>query len=304
MNYDFTEPDQDTRFITYAEKVSLQHADLVITHSTLNQENLMQQAGQVTYSTAAFKVPARPFQPALPGESIYPVLVVGRLQSCKGIGVMADALRKARKAGSPLQVTWIGADTYSAPGGFTWTEYLRRNYPDIWQKDLNWLGTLSHEETLNRMRRSQMVVVPSVWETFSFVALEAVVLNKPVIITETAGAAAYFVNGESALVIPSKDPDGLIEAIAHLAADESLRDQLTLQAGVMLEKRFDPGKIVKERMEAYASAVSIRHSKGAKVPDYKALFEVINEFPPPILYPVKKIFRKLAMKFFPGLFLK
>jgi glycosyltransferase involved in cell wall biosynthesis len=71
---------------------------------------------------------------------------------------------------------------------------------------------------------SDIVVVPSTYEPFSLVAVEAAAASRPVIITACAGAATVVAAG--AIVVANADARLLRAAIDELAADPTRRREL------------------------------------------------------------------------------
>ena len=88
---------------------------------------------------------------------------------------------------------------------------------------------------VGELRRSAMpafwnsvdvAVVPSLYEPFGLVALEAMSCGVPVIAAAVGGLRTIIVDGESGLVIPPGDAAALTQALSLLVADESLRRRL------------------------------------------------------------------------------
>ena len=82
---------------------------------------------------------------------------------------------------------------------------------------IEWLGRLSPENVIHQIRDARVVVCPSRIETFSRTTIEALALGRPVIVTETTGAAQWVLSTGCGSVVKPDDPAALAEAIAEWA---------------------------------------------------------------------------------------
>ena len=80
-----------------------------------------------------------------------------------------------------------------------------------------------------------MAVVPSLYEPFGLVALEALACGVPVIATAVGGWNEIVVHGDCGLLVPPGDPAALAQALQRLLIDEPLRRRLS--AGARLRAR-------------------------------------------------------------------
>jgi D-inositol-3-phosphate glycosyltransferase len=77
---------------------------------------------------------------------------------------------------------------------------------------------------------AEMVIMPSHYESFGMVALEAMAMGTPVIASEVGGLAFLIRDGENGFHVPSRDPEALAERIFELLANPKCRDHLGGQA--------------------------------------------------------------------------
>jgi len=78
----------------------------------------------------------------------------------------------------------------------------------------------------NIIARSDIVVIPSLIEPFSLVALEAMQLSKPVIATRSGGPEEIIVDGQSGILVPVNDPPAMAEAIDKLLSNPELMETI------------------------------------------------------------------------------
>jgi glycosyltransferase involved in cell wall biosynthesis len=91
-------------------------------------------------------------------------------------------------------------------------------------KRTEWLGRLEPSAVIDQIRRARVVVCPSRIETFSRTTIEALALGRPVIVTETTGAAHWVQSTGCGSVVPPDHPAALIRAIRDWASRENVPD--------------------------------------------------------------------------------
>jgi glycosyltransferase involved in cell wall biosynthesis len=95
--------------------------------------------------------------------------------------------------------------------------------PVLGQRTEN-LGRLDFSAVIEQIRRAQVVVCPSRIETFSRTTIEALALGRPVIVTETTGAASWVRSTGCGAVVPPNDPAALARAICEWTSSEKASD--------------------------------------------------------------------------------
>lgn len=81
-------------------------------------------------------------------------------------------------------------------------------------------------------------VLPSLSEGHSLALLEAMQAGKPVVATRVGGNTELVCDGETGILVPSKDPDALTEALHRLLDNRAMRDAFGLQAMRRVQKQF------------------------------------------------------------------
>jgi glycosyltransferase involved in cell wall biosynthesis len=141
------------------------------------------------------------------------VFFLGALNEKKGALVFLEALRKIAQPGL----------VFAVAGGFTERD---PHFARAWKEGLaqvaapiELLGKISSAETIAQIRRAGVVVLPSLFDEFSRALVEALALGRPVVTTETVGAATFVRNAEAGLVVPPGDAGALrgaiLEALRH-----------------------------------------------------------------------------------------
>lgn len=101
---------------------------------------------------------------------------------------------------------------------------------------------------------SEMVVMPSHYESFGLVALEAMAMGTPVVASEVGGLAHLVKDGVTGFHVPSRDARALAERIYELLADQSRRNQMA-DCAASYARSYAWPCIVDQAMDVYEALV-------------------------------------------------
>jgi len=94
------------------------------------------------------------------------------------------------------------------------------------------LGKRSQDSLPYYYSAAEAVVVPSFYESFGLVALEAMACGTPVVASEVGGLAFLVQDGETGYTVPVEEPQKLAERLHLLINDFTLRQKMGQQAAV------------------------------------------------------------------------
>ena len=106
-------------------------------------------------------------------------------------------------------------------------------------------------DSLELMRASDLVVLPSLSEGLPITLVEAMALGRPVVTTRVGGIPEVVEDGVTARVVPPRDPEALAGAILELLADKNLAAGLGAEARVIARDRFSADRMVRRTEELY-----------------------------------------------------
>jgi glycogen(starch) synthase len=158
---------------------------------------------------------------AAPDERL--VLLVGRLVYEKGFQLALEAL--------PGLIERVGNVRFIVAGSGTAEQELREQATRLGLDDhgtfVGWIG----DDVLHSLYRiADLTVVPSIYEPFGLVALEAMASGCPCLVADTGGLREVVPNDDVGLRFHSRDPDSLGEMAERLLTDAELRDRLVAEA--------------------------------------------------------------------------
>jgi glycosyltransferase involved in cell wall biosynthesis len=94
-------------------------------------------------------------------------------------------------------------------------------------------------------------LMPSLWEGFGLVLLEAMSKRVPVIGSNVSAIPEIVQHGQTGLLVPARNPDSLAQAIRMLVDDRALRAHMGLMAEDYLEQHFTVDRMADETIAVY-----------------------------------------------------
>jgi glycogen(starch) synthase len=191
---------------------------------------------------------------AAPDEQL--VLLVGRLVYEKGFQLALEAL--------PGLIERVGKVRFLVAGSGTHEAELKAQAEQLGLLDygtfLGWIG----DDVLHSLYRiADLTVVPSLYEPFGLVALEAMASGCPCIVADTGGLREVIPEGDRVgLRFRGGDAEHLAVMVERMLTDDALRDRLVAEASEHV-MRFDWNDVARQTAELYAD-VLVTPSAGSR----------------------------------------
>jgi D-inositol-3-phosphate glycosyltransferase len=189
------------------------------------------------------------------------LLYVGRIEPLKGIDTLLEAMALMKKDGFldiyPVCLAIIGGDPgFSDEQLSAEMERLQTLQKSLGIDDMiMFLGRQDQDTLQYYYSAAEIVVVPSHYESFGMVALEAMASGTPVVASETGGLAFLVKDGETGFHVPTADPDALAERLMQLLSDSELATRLGEQAAEYA-KEFSWSIVVDQILELYEAVLA------------------------------------------------
>ena len=132
------------------------------------------------------------------------------------------------------------------------------------QRDVDRLGLHDVVEFAGFMNEAQLpavlaatdaMIVPSIYEPFGMVALEAAAAGAPIAVAATGGLAEIVEPGVTGVTFAPKDPQSLADAVSGLLSDDMLRRRVAKQGQAMVAERYAWSAIAGATADAYRTSV-------------------------------------------------
>jgi glycosyltransferase involved in cell wall biosynthesis len=112
------------------------------------------------------------------------------------------------------------------------------------------------------MHAIDVFVMPSIWEGFGLVLLEAMAAGRPIVASRVATIPEVVADGESGLLVPAGDPLALATALAELAEQPALAVRMGEAGRERLRKQFSVEKMVGDTELLYRELLEERSLAG------------------------------------------
>jgi hypothetical protein len=187
------------------------------------------------------------------------ILFVGRLEKRKGILDLFKAISPVIQQ-FPTAQFWIAGQDNSEVDGFKavtkldYPTYFQRHYPE-YSANVRFLGFVPDDKLPQLYQVCDLVVAPSLYESFGLVYLEAMNYARPVIGCNVGGPTEIIVDGETGRLVPPQAPEALAEAIGQLLLNPGLRHEMGCAGRQRLLDRFSHLKMAAEFVAFYKTVI-------------------------------------------------
>ncbi|MCA2001843.1 MAG: glycosyltransferase family 4 protein, partial [Chloroflexi bacterium] len=151
-----------------------------------------------------------------------------------GVDTLIHAMSRLRleDLARPVHLAIIGGEPDALPEDMTEEmARLQRLCDDLcMERMVVFLGKRGQDTLPYYYSAAEMLVMPSLYESFGMVALEAMACGAPVIASEVGGLGYLVQDGITGYTIPDSDPEALREKMARLLSDPRLRETMGAEA--------------------------------------------------------------------------
>jgi glycosyltransferase involved in cell wall biosynthesis len=180
--------------------------------------------------------------PEIAREPFHLITTASADQPLKGTQHLIPAVAVLAKQYPDLKLTFIGAPK---KGGKT--EKLIHSLG--LNERIEFHHGLSFDDIVRLYARASVAVVPSEYEGFGFPAGEAMACEVPLVSTD--GGALPEVVGDAGVIVPSKNPQALADAIAYLFDHPKERTRLSRAGRQRIVERFSWARAAQEFTQHY-----------------------------------------------------
>jgi glycogen synthase len=183
---------------------------------------------------------------ALPEEKI--VLYVGRLVYEKGIHILINAVPKVlEKVNAKFVIVGSG--------------YMKEQLSNIvksmgLEHKVLFTGFVEEENLLKLQKCADVSVVPSLFEPFGIVALEAMAAKSPIVVSDTGGLSEIVDHDLSGIKAYPNNADSLAWGITKILLDKNFRNRVIENAYKKILEKYDWNKIAQQTRHVYEGILS------------------------------------------------
>lgn len=179
------------------------------------------------------------------------LLAVGRLEPLKGFDILVRAVAQLTIEEEVLLLI-AGGDERATPE----RERLQAVAREVGvERCVRFLGAVPHEVLPAYYNAADVVVVPSFYESFGLVALEAMASGVPVVASRVGGLVSTISDGRTGYLVPWRCPEPFAEKLDLLLRNEPLRRSLGVAARASME-RFAWATVAERLAALYAETLA------------------------------------------------
>jgi glycosyltransferase involved in cell wall biosynthesis len=198
-------------------------------------------------------LPPKSFSRA-PGEALK-LLFIGRLDRQKGLDWLLRTI--ADIPPQRVQLTVVGAPVIDAQRGLAHGENVR------------FLGWLDPSAVSHQLDCADALIVPSRWEGFGLVVIEAMRRGVPVLVSNRGALPEVVGHGEAGLIFDLDHPESLLSLLDRL--DEDTLNRLSAAGKARFAAHFAGDRMNLQTLDLYATVLSGRGPLSGSVEDIAEL---------------------------------
>ncbi|MDT7726028.1 MAG: glycogen synthase [Actinomycetota bacterium] len=219
-----------------AHLFEVEAADVTVIHNGIEERSWQVSADEVTHARETYSPSGAPL-----------LLFFGRLEWEKGVQDLLAALPRIRRSRPGTRLVIAGKGRHL-------DELIKQARRLRVRRAVDFVGHLTDRELRAVLAAADAVVLPSRYEPFGIVALEAAAAKAPLVASTAGGLGEVVIDGETGLAFTPGDVDALAGAVEAVLDDELAASRRAAAAQARLAADFDWGRIAEATAEVYRRA--------------------------------------------------
>ena len=177
------------------------------------------------------------------------VVTIANLRPIKRLTDLVDALALVRDAGVPFRAALIGEGPLRGDLEARIRHHRLEDHVAL-------EGQLAPERVREQLDRSDVFVLPSLWEGMPVSVMEAMSMGLPVIGTDVPGIRELVLPEETGLLVPSGAPAALAQALTRLLVDRRAAAAMGERGRARIIQHFSIERMIAAHAAVYGSLVN------------------------------------------------
>lgn len=184
------------------------------------------------------------------------VFYIGRFDPRKGIETLVRAVGQSQYRDSGKLQLVIGGGSRPGESDGMERERIEQIVAELGMNNFtSFPGRISQEELPYYYAAADVCVVPSHYEPFGLVAIEAMASRTPVVASDVGGLQFTVVSEETGLLVPPQDVAAFSTAIDRIISNPVWRDQLGSASRKRVESKFSWDGVASQLSELYVEVL-------------------------------------------------
>jgi glycosyltransferase involved in cell wall biosynthesis len=186
---------------------------------------------------------------APPGPPL--ILMACRMLWAKGVGEFVKAAHLFRERGLMARFVLAGSPDDENPSSVPFEQL------ETWRREgvVEWWGRC--DDMPSAFAQASIVCLPTAYgEGVPKVLIEAAAAGRPIVATQIPGCREIVRDGDNGLLVPIHDPEALAQALATLADDQALRQQMGGRGRAIALAEFSVQEVIARVMGLYRALLA------------------------------------------------
>jgi len=233
-------------------------ADVLVTHSEAHRQRMAEElcidASRIRVVRHGVPVDQNFSRPTRKNGH-FTVIHLGRMEKRKGVPDLIRAIPQVLNAVPETRFVFVGSDRPHCPGGRTHAQFIEEELPPEVRSRISLVGRLPDEEVDRMLQQADLLVSPSLYESFGLVFPEAMRWGTAVIGTRVGGIPEIVEDGKNGILVPPASPGELAAAMISLLQDSERRRTLGEAGRLHIERHFNTVRMAQEVEKMYDEAL-------------------------------------------------
>jgi glycosyltransferase involved in cell wall biosynthesis len=245
------------RLARFFERRTVDLADAVTAVSRYSAERTLKTLGARPRPVHVFpnSVDAVRFRPASDEVDSNRVLFLGKLNTLKGVFVLANAMKRVFAQRPATTLTVIGAD--HVENGESCQRRFLDHFVSGERQRIRMLGRLSHQDVAREVRQCGVLVVPSLSDMCPLVVLEAMSCARPVVASRRGGIPEILQHGRTGLLADPDRPGTFADALVSVLTNPRRANEMGAE-GRRIVLRSYTSEVVVDRLQEFYDTLNDR----------------------------------------------
>lgn len=178
------------------------------------------------------------------------IVFFGRLNVLKGLVNATRAMHKVLRENPDWQFRVIGDDGAGPGPGRSMRSWMKAQFADV-ASQVEYVDGVPYGELPALIAECEIVILPSLFESFSYTCAEAMAAGKAVVGSKIGGMTDLLENGTCGLAADPESYRDIYKKISFLIANPLYRCQLSIKARKKIIQDFDNEKIAERFLNFY-----------------------------------------------------
>jgi glycosyltransferase involved in cell wall biosynthesis len=183
------------------------------------------------------------------------ITCIGRLEARKGVIDLANAIPLVLQHFKDARFRFIGRSLPYPGTGEDVRDMLKRLLAPV-SHAVEYVDGVPYDQVHRYYAESDICVLPSIWENFPNVCLEAMSAARGVVGSSAGGMAEMIDDGRTGLLIPPRNPRAIADAILCLLREPDRRMEMGRAARQHVRAAYAPEVIAPLQEASYVRAIA------------------------------------------------